>query len=39
MDAFLAEEHHAEAINADATRRGQAVFEGDGESREATNGN
>ncbi len=32
-DAFLAEEHHAEAINADAdaARRGHAVFERDEE--------
>jgi hypothetical protein len=32
-DAFLAEEHHAEAVNADAdaARRGHAVFEGDEE--------
>ena len=30
-DAFLAEEHHAEAVdaNADAAGRGHAVFEGD----------
>ena len=28
-DAFLAKEHHAQAVNADAARRGQAVFEGD----------
>jgi hypothetical protein len=32
-DAFLAEEHHAQAVNADAdaARRGHAVFEGDEE--------
>src|SRR5436190_7762818 len=32
-DAFLAEEHHAEAVDADddAVRRGHAVFEGDEE--------
>ena len=32
-DALLAEEHHAEAVNADAdaTRRGHAVFERDEE--------
>ena len=38
-DAFLAEEHHAEAVDADAARRGHAVFESDEESREATGGN
>jgi hypothetical protein len=40
-DTFLAEEHHAKAVDADAdaARRGHAVFEGDEESREATEGN
>ena len=30
-DAFLSPQHHAQAVDADAARRGQAVFEGDEE--------
>ena len=39
-DAFLAEEHHAQTVNADADATGgrHAVFERDEESREATGG-